>query len=89
MNCRHGFVVRDILGVNRFLCRECDERFRSYPRRAIRRIVPSEECEIRIENTLRDEYVYAEGMPVQQPLTYTLPLTDKVTFSYQLLEDDK
>lgn len=81
-DCEHGFVVRDILGVNRFLCRECDERFRSYPRRAIRRIVPSEACETRIENTLNDEYVYAEGVTMGAPLVYTFPVIKKATFSY-------
>lgn len=30
--CKHkGFVVRDIQGVNRFLCKECDERFPRHP----------------------------------------------------------
>lgn len=29
--CEHGFVVRDIQGENRFLCRECDERFPRHP----------------------------------------------------------
>ncbi len=31
--CKHGFVVRDIEGDNRFLCRECDVRFPHYPRK--------------------------------------------------------
>lgn len=31
MNCKHGFVVRDIDGANRFLCKECDERFVRHP----------------------------------------------------------
>lgn len=30
-SCEHGFVVRDIQGENRFLCRECDERFLRHP----------------------------------------------------------
>ncbi len=30
-SCQHGFVIRDVQGPNRFLCRECDERFLSYP----------------------------------------------------------
>lgn len=29
--CDHGFVVRDIQGDNRFLCRECDARFPRHP----------------------------------------------------------
>ena len=30
-DCRHGFVVRSASGTNRFLCKECDERFPNYP----------------------------------------------------------
>lgn len=30
-SCKHEFVVRDIDGHNRFLCRECDERFPRHP----------------------------------------------------------
>lgn len=29
--CDHGFVVRDIKSGQRFLCRECDQRFPSHP----------------------------------------------------------
>lgn len=29
--CEHGFVVHDVQGDNRFLCRECDERFPRHP----------------------------------------------------------
>lgn len=30
-DCEHGFVVRDIQKGYRFLCKECDTRFCSYP----------------------------------------------------------
>ena len=30
-SCYHGFVVHDVKGDNRFLCRECDERFPRHP----------------------------------------------------------
>jgi len=30
-SCEHGFVVREILGDNHFLCRECNERFPRHP----------------------------------------------------------
>ena len=30
-DCKHGFVVRDVRGSYRFLCKECNTRFRSYP----------------------------------------------------------
>jgi peptide chain release factor 1 len=32
-DCAHGFVVREIKDEYRFLCKECDIRFRAYPRR--------------------------------------------------------
>lgn len=33
IDCRHkGWVARDIQGENRFLCKECDERFVRHPR---------------------------------------------------------
>jgi len=31
--CDHGFIIREILGENRFLCKECSVRFRDYPSR--------------------------------------------------------
>jgi len=89
MNCEHGFVVRDILGVNRFLCRECKERFRSYPRRGKQRI-PSIVDKIApeiIDNALCDEYTYAKGITQKYPLTYTFPVVDKATFSYTFVGD--
>lgn len=30
-NCQHSYVVRNIVGANRFLCKECDERFPHHP----------------------------------------------------------
>ena len=30
-DCYHGFVVHNVKGDNRFLCRECDERFPRHP----------------------------------------------------------
>ncbi len=30
-HCKHGYVVRNIMGANRFLCKECNERFLHHP----------------------------------------------------------
>lgn len=30
-DCEHGYVVRSAAGANRFLCKECNERFPTYP----------------------------------------------------------
>ncbi len=30
-DCKHSYVVRNILGANRFLCKECNERFSGHP----------------------------------------------------------
>lgn len=34
--CDHGFVVRSIVATNRFLCRECNERFARYPQKVVK-----------------------------------------------------
>lgn len=102
MSCRHGFVVRDIVGGNRFLCRECDTRFARYPQK------PSWQRELNerlrweaLNDTLKDVYqddfvermnkkgyVVAQGAPMGQQITYNLPLTDKATMSFAFLGDD-
>jgi len=83
--CEHGFVVRNILGINRFLCRECKERFRSYPRRGKQRF-PSIVDKISPEMIDAALDPYASSAPLNQ-VTYTFPLTDKATFSYAFLGD--
>lgn len=30
-DCQHSYVVRNIMGTNRFLCKECNERFSGHP----------------------------------------------------------
>ena len=30
-HCKHGYVVRNIMGANRFLCKECNERYLHHP----------------------------------------------------------
>ena len=103
MNCRHGFVVRDILGVNRFLCRECKERFTSYPRRSkpttlYNPPITDKMCWQIIDDALK-QFVPSFVKRINQPgfvmakgvptkrLTYNLPLTDKVTQSFAFLGD--
>jgi len=89
-DCEHGFVVRSAQGANRFLCRECNGRFLSYPKRIRRGIVPSEQCEQRIKDTLSDEYVYAKGVEMRAPLTYTFPVVKQATspYTFQGNKDD-
>jgi hypothetical protein len=50
--CEHGFVVRDIQGDNRFLCRECDARFPRHP--SLLATVEFEVDGLEIANTLVD-----------------------------------
>ncbi len=84
MNCEHGFVVRNILGINRFLCRECGERFSSYPKLGRQRFTSivdkiSPETINAALDPFKDEYVYAEGVTMSAPLTYTFPVMEKAT----------
>lgn len=62
-NCEHGFVVRDIKDDNRFLCRECDERFPRHP--SLMQIKPRVE-EAQLEDGLdlfrEGVYTFAEAM---------------------------
>lgn len=62
-SCEHGFVVRDIKDDNRFLCRECDERFPRHP--SLMQINPRVE-EAQLEDGLNlfreGVYTFAEAM---------------------------
>ena len=58
--CDHGFVIRDIQGDNRFLCRVCDARFPRHPSLlAKREVLTSHVTGITIANSLR---MFREGM---------------------------
>lgn len=56
--CEHGFVVRDIRGDDRFLCRVCDARFPRHPSLLEKVVEPKVEG-ITIANSLR---MFREGM---------------------------
>ncbi len=91
--CGHGFVVRDIDGANRFLCRECKERFSFYPKRGKQRIpsIADKFSPKVIDETLKPfKYVYAKGAYVSQvsQVTYNFPVRKTVTQTFQFVEDD-
>jgi len=89
--CEHGFVVRDVQGNNRFLCRECDERFLSYPQKQdpwdpIKEAMKVYEAGF-VEKMNEPGFVFTKGAYVNQ-VTYTLPVSDKVTQTFQFVENN-
>ena len=61
--CDHGFVVRDIVGEDRFLCRECDTRFPRHPSMMPKEIIHTPR--LNISNSLHQRNIlsnFREGM---------------------------
>lgn len=100
--CDHGFVVRDIQGDDRFLCRECNRRFPFYPQRETWQIALNKKIRWDLINDAlktytdtfvdrinkpRPGYVRTKGTAVGQ-VTYTFPTTGAVTESVSFAAED-
>jgi len=90
--CKHGFIVRDIQGDTRFLCKECDKRFSRYPQKGDGAETMSLEFKWdMLQNALKEfeggfverinkpTYSYTTGVYVNPTITYNLPVADKIT----------
>lgn len=92
-DCRHGFVVRDIQGDQRFLCRECDKRFPHYPKKGDSAQTMSLEFKWNmISDMLKESYernfvgrmnkpgfVSSMGVTMGSTVSYNLPIESKIT----------
>ena len=102
-SCQHGFVVRDTQGPNRFLCRECDERFLSYPEKDKFKpkpnIIDAHQEALLLKNAMdvyqagflgrmhQEGYTWAQGVVMKDTKIYNLPLSDSFTQSVQFMGD--
>lgn len=50
--CDHGFVVRDVVGDDRFLCKECNVRFPRHPSMMPKHVISVHTSSVNIENAL-------------------------------------
>lgn len=99
-SCQHGFVVRDVHGPNRFLCKECDERFLSYPEKdkfkpEVAQMPDPQDYTLArgyTSNSTGDlgdaGVIWAKGVVMPDSKIVALPLSDKVTQSIQFVGDD-
>ena len=60
VNCAHGFVVHNVLGAHRFLCRECDGRFVRHPRVMVLKPRTTMPCNVEFRPQI-DELIFSKG----------------------------
>lgn len=101
ISCQHGFVVRDVQGPNRFLCKECDSRFPSYPQKDKFKpqlsIIDANQEALLLKNAMdvyqagflgrmnQQDCMWAKG-GVSPPFSMqALPLSNRVTESIQFI----
>ncbi len=96
-SCQHGFVVRDVHGPDRFLCRECDERFLSYPEKdkfkpGVAQMPDPQDYSLGRSYTVQPlnnaGVIWAKGVVMPPGKVHTLPLSDKLTQSIQFVGDN-
>lgn len=94
-SCQHGFVVRDVQGPNRFLCKECEERFPSYPEKEkftswMNTQIDKDEAyqAAFIGKDSQEDYMWAKGTVMTDTKIYQWPVMGEIVQSVEFMGDD-